>query len=433
MYYFFANSRSGFAGFKGITVTRSLKIRLAAVMFLQFFIAGAFVPVLSLYLINYLHFSGRQAGIIFSLTSAGSVVAPLFTMYIADRFIRSERLLALCHGAGGAIMFAFAAQTAFVPAALLYLAFTLVNTPTFALTNAIIFHHSPGTRQRFGSIRVWGTIGWIAVAWLFSFLWLRHGGSDLAGTRLPDALKLAGAASMVLCVFAFLLPAPRRHAAGLSAFFPRQVLRVFRHPRVIVFCAFMFLITMVDRFYYFGTSPFLHFVGFSDKDIMPLMSLGQIPEVFGMFLLGWLLRGSGSKKVMLLGIGFDLFRYTACAAGGPHALVISGLIVHGLAYTFIYTTAAIHFDGFCDSDSRTGAHQLFSLFTAGIGNCTGSLLVGASLDWCRSSGGSIAYRSFWLVPTFGIATLFAAMLILISAPPRRTEKNAALPEHEVNL
>jgi nucleoside transporter len=418
---------------KGISVIRSIKIRLAAVMFLQFFIAGAFVPVLSLYLINYLHFSGRQAGIIFSLTSVGSIVAPLFTMYIADRFIRAERLLGLCHGAGGAIMFAFAAQTAFVPAALLYLAYTLINTPTFALTNAIVFHHSPGTRQRFGSIRVLGTIGWIAVAWLFSFLWLRHGQADVAGTRLPDALKLAGAASMVLGAFAFLLPAPVRRAGNEAGFFPLQAMRVFKNPRVAQFCLFMFFMTMVDRFYYFGTSPFLHFIGFSDKNIMPLMSLGQVPEVFGMFLIGWLLRRSGSKKVMLLGIGFDLFRYAACAAGGPHALVISGLLVHGLAYTFIYTTAAIHFDGFCDEASRTGAHQLFGMLTAGIGNCTGSLLVGASLDWCTSSGGSIAYRSFWLVPTFGTAALFAAMLILISAPPRRAEKNVALPEHEVDL
>ena len=402
-------------------------------MFLQFFITGAFVPVLSLYLINYLHFSGRQAGLIFSLTSAGAIVAPLFTAYIADRFIRSERLLGLCHCMGGVFMFAFAAQTAFVPAALLYLAYTLINTPTFALTNAIIFHHLPGTRQGFGSIRVWGTIGWIAVAWLFSFLWLRHGGMDVANTRLPDALKLAGAASMVLGMFAFLLPAPARHAGNAAGIFPLHSLRVFKNLRVTLFCLFMFFMTMVDRFYYFGTSPFLHFIGFSDANIMPLMSLGQVPEVFGMFMLGLLLRRYGSKKVMLLGIGFDLFRYAVCAAGGPAPLVILGLSVHGCAYTFIYTTAAIHFDGFCDSASRTGAHQLFSMLTTGLGNCTGSLLVGASLDWCTSPGGAVAYLPFWLVPTFGAAALFVAMVILISATPRPAEKNGAVLEHEVNL
>jgi nucleoside transporter len=402
-------------------------------MFLQFFIAGAYVPVLSLYLINYLHFSGRQAGIIFSLTSAGAIVAPLFTVYIADRVIRAERLLGLCHCAGGLVMFAFAGQTAFVPAALLYCAYTLINTPTFALTNAIIFHHSSGARQGFGSMRVWGTIGWIVVAWLFSFLWLRHGGTDVASTRLPDALKLAGTASLVLGVLAFFLPAPVRHAGTMAGIFPLHALRIFKNPRVALFCLFMLFMVMVDRFYYFGTAPFLHSIGFSDINIMPLMSLGQVPEVFGMFLLGLLLHAWGSKKVMLLGIGFDLFRYAVCAAGGPAPLVILGLTVHGLAYTFIYTTAAIHLDGFCDASSRTGAHQLFSMLTTGLGNCMGSLLVGASLDWCTSPGGTVAYLPFWLVPTIGAAALLIAMVILVSAGPRPAEKNAVVPEHEVDL
>jgi hypothetical protein len=125
-------------------------------MFLQFFIAGAFVPVLSLYLINYLHFSGRQAGIIFSLTSAGSIVAPLFTIYIADRFIPSERLLGLCHGAGGAIMFAFAAQTAFArraPVIRLY----PINAPTFAQLTTAIYYTTWRARTSFFCMRTAGT------------------------------------------------------------------------------------------------------------------------------------------------------------------------------------------------------------------------------------------------------------------------------------
>jgi hypothetical protein len=120
-------------------------------------------------------------------------------------------------------------------------------------------------------------------------------------------------------------------------------------------------------------------------------------------------------------------------AGSPHALVIAGLTVHGLAYTFIYTTAAIHLDGFCDSASRTGAHQLFSMVTSGLGNFTGSLLVGATLDWCSLDGGAINYRIFWLVPTVGAAALFLALLGLISAAPRRMEKSASAVKHKVDL
>jgi nucleoside transporter len=393
-------------------------------MFMQFFIGGAFIPVLSLYLINHLHFSGSQAGIIIALTSLGSMVAPLFTAYVADRFVRSEHLLGICHLAGGMLMYAFAGQKTFVPATLLYLAYTLVSTPTFALTNAIVFHHSPGTRRRFGAMRVWGTIGWIAVAWLFSFLWLRGGGTGVAENRLPDALKLAAFASFALGAFAFTLPASRRLEENPAGLLPLHTLRVFKNPKVALFCVFMLFMTIVDRFYYFGTAPFLHAIGFQDKNIMPAMSLGQIPEVFGMVLLGWLLATSGSIKIMLLGIGFDLFRYAACAFGGPPELIIAGLAVHGLAYTFVYTTAAIYLDGFCDKASRTGVHQLFGMLTSGVGNFSGSILVGATLDRCTSAGGMIDYRRFWLTPTIG-AVLFGAALLVMSFTALRKKSAGA--------
>ncbi|MBN1129996.1 MAG: MFS transporter [Chitinispirillaceae bacterium] len=399
-------------------MTRSVYLRLSAMMFLQFFIGGAFIPVLSLYLINHLHFSGSQAGIIIALTSLGSIIAPLFTVYIADRFIRSEYLLGVCHFAGGALMLAFSAQSAFIPATLFYLAYTLVTTPTFALTNAIVFHHSPGTRHRFGAMRVWGTIGWIAVAWLFSFFWLRGGGTDIAQSRLPDALKLAGLASFALGAFAFALPSSKRTGERTEGFLPLEALRILRKPEVALFCLFMLLITMVDRFYYFGTSPFLSAIGFHDRNIMPSMSLGQVPEVFGMFLLGWLIVKGGSKKIILLGITFDLFRYVACAVGGPLPLILAGLTVHGLAYTFIYTTAAIYLDGFCDRVSRTGVHQLFGMITQGIGNFAGSILVGGVLDWCTPAEGAVNYHLFWLAPTIGAFAMFMALLLL-TPPPRK--------------
>jgi nucleoside transporter len=405
---------------KAVQVTRSVYVRLSTMMFLQFFIGGAFIPVLSLYLINHLHFSGSQAGIIIALTSLGSMVTPLLTTYIADRHISSEYLLGLCHLAGGVLMFAFAAQTSFLPVTFFYLAYTLVTTPTFALTNAIVFHHSPGMRHRFGSMRVWGTIGWIAVAWIFSFFWLRSGGADIAHSRLPDALKLAGLTSFALGIFSFSLPSHQRTDEHTGGFFPLEAFRILKKPGVALFCLFMLFVTIVDRFYYFGTSPFLSAIGFQDKNIMPAMSLGQIPEVFGMFVLGWLILKGGSKKIILLGIAFDLFRYSASAIGGPLPLVLSGLTVHGLAYTFVYTTAAIYLDGFCDRASRTGVHQIFGMITQGIGNFTGSVLVGAVLDWYTSPLGAVDYHLFWLAPTVGSGALFLALLFFAPRPQKET-------------
>jgi len=386
-------------------------------MFLQFFIAGAFTPVLSLYLKDFLHFSGAQTGMILSVTAAGAVIAPVVTTMVADRLVRAEHLLAYLQIAGGALLWVFALQAEFVPVTLLYLCYTVINVPTFALTNAIVFHHSPEARHAFGAIRVWGTIGWIAVAWLFSWFWL-HGGTG----HLPDALKLAAVASFILGFYALSLPASAGMRGGPSGFLPIESLRVLKNPAIVRLCVFMLAISFFYRFYFFGTAPFLRAIGFSDSAIMPVMSLGQVPEIFAMTILGWLLLRHGSKKIILLGLLLDIFRYATAAAGTPHWLVIAGLTVHGLSYTFIYTTAAIYLDRFCDASSRTGAHQLFSMITSGIGSFAGNIFCGNVMDACAVNGAPVNYHVFWLVPAAGLIVLFFACKFFLKNPAAAGKK-----------
>ena len=386
-------------------------------MFLQFFIAGAFTPVLSLYLKDFLHFSGVQTGMILSVTAVGAVIAPVVTTMVADRLIRAERLLGVLQIAGGALLWAFALQAEFVPVTLLYLCYTLINVPTFALTNAIVFHHSPETRHAFGAVRVWGTIGWIAVAWLFSGFWLHSG----AG-RLPDALKLAAAASFVLGFYSFTLPSSARPRTGRAGFLPVESLRVLKNPAIVRLCVFILAVSFFYRFYFFGTGPFLRAIGFADSAIMPVMSLGQVPEIFAMTILGWLLLRHGSKKIILLGLLLDIFRYATAAAGTPHWLVITGLTVHGLSYTFIYTTAAIYLDSFCDGASRTGVHQLFSMITSGIGSFAGNIFCGNVMDACAVNGSPVNYHAFWLVPAAGLVVLFVTCTFFLKNPATEGKK-----------
>jgi nucleoside transporter len=391
-------------------------------MFLQFFIAGAFTPIVSLYLKDFLHFSGVQVGMILSLTAAGALIAPLVTSLIADQWISAERLLGVLQLLGGVLLGAFALQTDFTPIMAMYLGYTLLNVPTFALTNAIVFHHSPGARHAFGNIRVWGTVGWIAVAWLFSWCWLRHGGAGVSAGRLPDALKLAAISSCALGLYAFTLPTSGMARNATARFLPAASLRVLKNPAIIRLCIFMLLLSFFYRFYFFGTAPFLRAIGFPDSAIMPVMSLGQIPEIFAMGILGRLLLRFGSKKLLLWGCALDVFRYATAAAGGPSWLVIAGLTVHGLAYTFIYATAAIYLDRFCDAASRTGAHQMFTMITSGLGSLAGNLFCGIVMDACTVTGASVNYHAFWLVPVTGLFGMLFVLLFFLKSPPAAAEK-----------
>jgi nucleoside transporter len=385
-------------------------------MFLQFFIAGAFIPVLSLYLKDVRHFSGTQSGLILSVTAAGSILSPLVTSFVADRIVSAERLLGILHLLGGVFLFLFASQEQFLPLVVLYSLYTIASVPTFALTSAIVFHHSPDARHKFGEIRVWGTLGWIAVAWLFGCLWLGQAGSSLSISRLPDALLLAAISSAVLGIYAFTLPARRVAARDRATFIPAESLAVFRNPVIIRLCIFMMGMSFFYRFYYFGTAPFLNDAGFAQSSIMPLMSLGQITEVGAMMFLSRFIIKWGPRKVVLCGLSLDLFRYAAAALGAPGALVIAGLVVHGLAYTFVYTTVSIYLDRSCDDKSRTGVHQIFLMITSGFGSFAGSIFCGMVMD-AASIGGAVNYHLFWLVPTIGLSMILIAMALMKTSPP----------------
>ncbi len=400
-------------------------------MFLQFFIAGAFTPVLSLYLKSALHFSGIQTGIILSVTAAGSIAAPLCASFVADRWVRAERLLGILQLAGGALMLAFAVQRSFLPVVALYFCYTMINVPTFALTNAIVFHHSTGARHTFGSIRVYGTVGWIVVAWAFSYLWMRRGGAGITADRLPDALILAAVSSFALGLYAFTLPVSRQSRAR-SDRAPGIPFRVLGNPAVLRLCIFMLFLSFFYRFYFFGTAPFLAAIGFANRNIMPAMSLGQIPEVFAMGLLGWLLLRFGSRKIIVIGLALDIFRYVTAAISGPPWLVMLGLSVHGLSYTFLYATASIYLDRFCDERSRSGVHQMFAMITSGIGNFSGYLFCGFVMDAVTAPDTHVNYHLFWLTPAAGLTLLLCCLPVWIRLQRKDDKAGEAVPAGKVS-
>ena len=396
------------------------KTRLSLLMFIQFFIWGATGPILSLYLRDCLGFSGAQAGLILGLAAVSAIVSPALMTFVADRLVSSERLLALLNAAGGAFMIVFSMQTRFYPALAAYILYNTAMNPTVPLINAITFHHAPARREKFGNIRVWGTVGWIAVAWVFSF-WILRGGAPDGGagqnSHLPILLKVSAITSFIMAAYSLTIPKrkARDHGGrppGPPSFFPAAAFRVVAQPRVLALAAITAAITFVDKFYTVGTAPFLRQSGFSERGIMPAMSLGQVPEIAAMGILGYLLTRWGAKKVLIAGMALEIFRFAACAFGVGKPIIYASLSVHGLAYTFTMITAVICLDGFCGERERSGVHQLFAVMTSGIGGFLGSYAAGLALDFFAGTGGAVNYTGYWAVPL--ILSIFIFVTILLA-------------------
>ena len=97
------------------------KIRLSAMMFLQYALWGAWLPVTARFLsapvINGgLGFTGSQIGMILGLSgSIGAITAPFIAGQMADRYFNSERILAILVTAGGIVKWMTAYQTEYIP------------------------------------------------------------------------------------------------------------------------------------------------------------------------------------------------------------------------------------------------------------------------------------------------------------------------------
>lgn len=378
---------------------KAIKTRLAIMMFLQYVVMGTIWPIISMYLKQVLGFSGTQAGTILSMSAVAAFVAPVVGACVADRFISAERLLSLCHFSAAICMGLISLQTSFGAVALLYLAYTISMGPTVPLTNAITFHHAPDGQKNFGHTRVWGTIGWVVVAWGFGYLWLGRTTGDMAhASRLPDALKLSAMASLGLGLYALTLPNAGKRIQGKIRIIPMESIRVLIRPQVLLISAISLLIGIIDRYYYFGTALFLKHRGISEGSIMPMMSLGQIAEILAMVILARMLTWLGTKRTLLLGLLAEIIRFGAFAFGTSKLTLLLGNACHGLAYTFYFTAVYITIDRFCDKQSRTGLHQLFTIITSGFGALSANLLAGSCLDRFVNMPDVADYRLFWAVP-----------------------------------
>src|SRR5262249_43687449 len=144
------------------SVSTGIKTRLGAMMFLEFFVWGAWFVTMGSYLTGTLGFSGAESAQAYSTQSWGAIFAPFVIGLIADRYVNAERLLAIIHLVGAVLMYRLAQVTefdTFFPYLLLYM---VLYMPTLALVNAIAFRQMADPAREFSGTRVWGTIGWIA-------------------------------------------------------------------------------------------------------------------------------------------------------------------------------------------------------------------------------------------------------------------------------
>lgn len=180
---------------------KNLKTRLTVMIFLQFFVWGAWLISLGGYMMGVLHYTGLEVGAIYGTMGIASLFMPGLLGIVADRYVNAERLLGICHLAGAVLLAAAANVTEYSVFYPLLLLISMSYMPTIALTNTISYNamekEGMDIVKMFPKIRVWGTVGFIIAMWFV----------DVAGFgRSPLQLYVAAVLAFILGVYSFTLP-----------------------------------------------------------------------------------------------------------------------------------------------------------------------------------------------------------------------------------
>jgi nucleoside transporter len=379
-----------------------MRLRLMVMMFLQFFIWGAWYATGG----NYMKSRGMTDAIYLAYMASpiGSIVAPFFLGMIADRLFPVQRVLGVMHVLSGLFVLCApllaegesGSTPLFLTALLLHM---LCYMPTVGLAMATAFHLLKNKEREFPAIRVCGTVGWIAAGILVSYL--------LQGDTTALPMYVAGVAGILMGLYSFTLPNVPPPGAGRKISV-RDIVGLDAlsrlHSRAFIVFIVSVMLTSIPLATYFAYVPvFLRDAQVSNPAFK--MTFGQMSEVVFLLLLPWFFLKWGVKWVLIAGMLSWIARYALFALGAPEAvtwMLIAGICLHGPCYDFVYVAGQVYIDRKASREIRAQAQGLFVLATYGVGQGLGTLAAGAIFNAIMPGTGSAAslpqWQIFWIFP-----------------------------------
>ena len=427
----------------------NIKTRMAAVYFMQFAVWGCYLSCFG----QLLGAGGLGDRIQWFYAALGlvSLVTPPAAGHVADRFVAPARLLGLCHLAAALAMCAAwlystsHARLEFLPFFTLYVCFLAFYMPTMALsaTTAFTLLKSEGLNpvSSFPTIRVWGTVGFVAAMWFVNSAYIYDGHfgiifSDMSpASRLrfqytPMQLLCSSMAGIVTALLTLTLPAIRPQKKTHNPTVATERRSPFTSPAIrnfLLLIIFSGVCLQISNGY---VVPFInHFMGVAQyagnavaANATGLFSLSQISEALCLVIVGIFIRRWGYKAVMVTAMCAWCLRFLCLACGNPGSglwLLILSMLSYGVAFSFLNIAGPLYMEHLADSSRKGVAQGLIMTMSNGIGATVGMLGAGEVINrYCHwqpvSLTGNVTMPLFmgdWTAPWL----IFAAYAAVVAA------------------
>lgn len=370
------------------------RVLLSLMMFLEYFVWGAWYVTMGTYMSEHLQSTGLQIGAAYSALAIATMISPFFVGLVADKYFAAQKIMGVLHVLGALLLFVATLvgdNTVFYIVILFY---SLLYMPTIALSNSIAFNQMSDPGKQFPWIRVFGTLGWIVAGLMIAALSIE---------KTSNTFLMAAICSAVLGLLSFVLPntPPKaRSTTTASSALGTEAFVLFRDKPYLIFFIAAILVCIPLSFYYGFANLFLNEVGMTDA--AGKMILGQVSEAVFILAIPFLFNSIGVKKMLLLGMVAWILRYVFFAYGDTGAnywMLYAGIVLHGICYDFFFVTGYMYTEKKAGEKIKNAAQGLFTFATYGVGMFIGTWFSGFVTSHYTSNG-EHDWKSIWFVPAY---------------------------------
>ena len=392
-------------------MSTSLYLSLSVLMFLEYAIWGAWMPVLAARLLGPLKMSGKQTGWIYATIPLACIVSPLVAGLLADKWVNTELIIGVAHIIGAILMFIAASQRKFAGLFVVMLLYSLCFAATLPLVNSMMFRQLAEKGLDAGKISptifIWAPIAWaLAGYFLTGCRWIFK-----TGEQGRDCLYMAAILSVIMAVSCFFMPETPPAKSGTAPIL--KAMQMLSDTNFLIFMVLSMIAAGMMQFYFLGTAQFMQDMGISSKNVPASMAIAQVVQAAAtLLILGLMIDKVGFKWTLVIGTVCWSLLYIAYVAEKPRWLIVGSQSMHGIAYVLFIIAGQIFANAVAPEDIRGSMQALIFAATTGIGLFLGTHLAGVTMDKFKKDD-KFQWRPIFVVPclimlacTLGFILLF---------------------------
>jgi PPP family 3-phenylpropionic acid transporter len=361
--------------------------QLSSFYFFFFAVLGVFVPFWSLYLKS-LGFSASEIGELIAIVMASKIISPYFLSWVSDHLgkrliiIQTSMILSMIIFAG---VLPFQSYTWFV---VVMAAFGFFWNASLPLYEALTLNHLTDDTNRYSHIRLWGSIGFIAMVLLLPPL---IEGENIS--RLPYFIL---ALLFLNTVTTFLI---KDKPALASHFEPVQLVKTLKSPIVIALLLACALQSMSHGAYYTFFTIYLEDHGYSRELAGWMWALGVIAEVLLFMLMRRLLNSFSVCRLFVIALFVTSLRWVIMALAVDNLyLMLLAQLFHAASFGLFHATAIYLTHSLFPGRLQGRGQALYAGMSFGLGGALGHLLSGYSWE---TIGSTWAFLSSAIIALIG--------------------------------